>query len=95
MSFVIEPMAPGVKFGTLVKLPLSLFPNTGVGSQIHIAHTLQRHAGLNNALSGLNLEELGRMARSLGLRRQSFVVFGLFDDPAMMNTVKLVMVVNA
>ncbi|MTJ01000.1 flagellar assembly protein FlgT [Idiomarina piscisalsi] len=59
----------------------------GVGSQIHIAHTLQRHAGLNDALSGLNLEELGRMARSLGLANDSqFVVFGLFDDLAMMNT---------
>lgn len=59
----------------------------GVGSQLHISHTLQRHAGLGQALNGLNLEELGRMARSLGLANDSqFVVFGMFDDLAMMDT---------
>lgn len=59
----------------------------GAGSQLHIAHTLHRHAGLDRALTGLNLEELGRMARSLGFANDSqFVVFGLFDDLAMMDT---------
>ncbi|MDV6316995.1 flagellar assembly protein FlgT [Idiomarina sp. HP20-50] len=59
----------------------------GVGSQLHITHTLQRHAGLEQALSALNLEELGRMARSLGLVNDSqFIIFGMFDDLAMMDT---------
>ena len=59
----------------------------GVGSQLQIAHTLHRQAGLDQALSGLNLEELGRMSRSIGLANDSqFVIFGMFDDLAMMDT---------
>ncbi|MBT41639.1 MAG: hypothetical protein CMF12_03865 [Idiomarina sp.] len=52
--------------------------------RIFVSHTLSRTTGLNDALKQLNLEQLGRMAREIGMANDSqYVVFGLFDDLSM------------
>jgi len=52
--------------------------------RIFVSHTLSRNTGLNDALNQLNLEQLGMMAREIGMANDSqYVVFGLFDDLSM------------
>lgn len=52
--------------------------------RIFVSHTLSRNTGLNDALNRLNLEQLGMMAREIGMANDSqYVVFGLFDDLSM------------
>lgn len=49
--------------------------------RLFVRHTLARNAGLNNALTQLNLEQLGKIAREIGVANDSqYVVFGMFDD---------------
>ena len=52
--------------------------------RIFVSHTLSRNTGLNDALNQLNLEQLGMMAREIGMANDSqYVVFGLFNDLSM------------
>jgi len=52
--------------------------------RIFVSHTLSRNTGLNDALNRLNLEQLGMMAREIGMANDSqYVVFGLFNDLSM------------
>lgn len=52
--------------------------------RIFVNHTLSRNTGLTDALRQLNLEQLGAMAREIGMANDSqYVVFGLFDDLSM------------
>lgn len=49
--------------------------------QLFVTHTLKRHAGLQAALDGLNLNEVGRIGRQIGYANDSqFVILGIFDD---------------
>jgi hypothetical protein len=57
---------------------------TGRSQRIFVNHTLSRNTGLNDALNQLNLEQLGMMAREIGMANDSqYVVFGLFNDLSM------------